>query len=307
MKKLRFPTSYYGGKSRIVNLVWSRFGNVKHYLEPFFGSGAVLLGRPNWRPTMLETVCEKDPLLANVWRALQHDPDAVARICDYPISHVDLVARRKVLLKRKEGLWERMVEDEKFYDVELAGYWIWVVSASIKKSIDDSIAIPSIDGTGGVNGISIRSRNISNSIDPRDPYSIGLFSWFRALSERIRYVNIVCGDWTKITGGSWQTNLGVAGIFLDPPYSVEKTGRSPVLYLEDVIDPEVSRKVREWAIERGKRKDYRIALCGFEGEHEMPNDWECIEWKRGTYKTRDKERIWFSPYCLRIRGKLWGG
>ena len=34
------------GKSRVADLVWKRFGDTPNYVEPFFGSGAVLLKRP---------------------------------------------------------------------------------------------------------------------------------------------------------------------------------------------------------------------------------------------------------------------
>lgn len=46
MKKLKAPFPYFGGKSSVAGEVWKRFGDVKMYVEPFFGSGAVLLGRP---------------------------------------------------------------------------------------------------------------------------------------------------------------------------------------------------------------------------------------------------------------------
>jgi hypothetical protein len=56
----------------------------------------------------------------------------------------------------------------------------------------------------------------------------------------------------------------------------------------------------------------RIALCGYEGEHEMPDSWECFKWKaQGGYGSRaadgknanaGRERIWFSPSCNREVG-----
>ena len=54
-----------------------------------------------------------------------------------------------------------------------------------------------------------------------------------------------------------------------------------------------------------------MALCGYDGEHAMPDGWECVAWKaRGGYGSQGdadgsgransaRERIWFSPYCLR--------
>ena len=44
---LRSPFPWFGGKSRVAGLVWDRFGDVPNYVEPFFGSGAVLFGRPH--------------------------------------------------------------------------------------------------------------------------------------------------------------------------------------------------------------------------------------------------------------------
>jgi site-specific DNA-adenine methylase len=73
---IKAPFPYFGGKSRAAHFVWERFGEVKNYVEPFFGSGAVLLSRPDEPHT--ETVNDLDCMLANFWRALQHDPEAVA-------------------------------------------------------------------------------------------------------------------------------------------------------------------------------------------------------------------------------------
>jgi hypothetical protein len=59
------------------------------------------------------------------------------------------------------------------------------------------------------------------------------------------------------------------------------------------------------AVEHGPDPDLRIALCGYEGEHEMPG-WTKHAWKaaRGyageSNENRQLERIWFSPHCLPI-------
>jgi hypothetical protein len=52
-----------------------------------------------------------------------------------------------------------------------------------------------------------------------------------------------------------------------------------------------------------------VALCGYDGEHEMPADWNCVAWEAaGGYSgqgdsrgrlNRLRERIWFSPHCVR--------
>ena len=47
----------------------------------------------------------------------------------------------------------------------------------------------------------------------------------------------------------------------------------------------------------------------------MPESWECVAWKaKGGYGSQNadgndnaaKERIWFSPACLRPQATLWG-
>ena len=86
---LKAPFPWFGGKSRVADVVWQRFGNVQNYVEPFFGSGAVLLGRP--QPfDGVETVNDKDGFVANFWRALQAAPDEVARHADWPVNENDL-------------------------------------------------------------------------------------------------------------------------------------------------------------------------------------------------------------------------
>jgi DNA adenine methylase len=67
--KLKAPFPWFGGKSRVADLVWERFGDPVNYVEPFFGSGAVLLGRPT--PARTETVNDLDCFIANFWRAVQ--------------------------------------------------------------------------------------------------------------------------------------------------------------------------------------------------------------------------------------------
>ena len=61
------PFPWFGGKSRVAPYVWRAFGDVPNYVEPFFGSGAVLLGRPSAPGT--ETVNDKDGFVANFFRS----------------------------------------------------------------------------------------------------------------------------------------------------------------------------------------------------------------------------------------------
>lgn len=121
--RLQAPFPYFGGKRRVADLVWQRFGDVASYNEPFAGSLAVLLGRPT--PPRVETVNDIDSMLANFWRALQHDPDSVARYCDWPVNEADLHSRHKWLVAQLPVHAERMETDPEYFDVKIAGWWVW--------------------------------------------------------------------------------------------------------------------------------------------------------------------------------------
>jgi DNA adenine methylase len=129
----------------------------------------------------------------------------------------------------------------------------------------------------------------------------GLYTYMLELAARLRRVRVCCGDWKRVLTPSVTTYIGKTAVFLDPPYDHELRERC---YSED---HNVSGDVREWAIANGDNPDFRIALCGYDGEHAMPGSWDCVAWKaHGGYsrsergiKNRAKERIWFSPNCLK--------
>src|SRR5947207_2606866 len=94
---LRAPFPYFGGKSGVASLIWYAFGEVKQYIEPFMGSAAVLLTAP--RPAPLEVAGDVNLYVANFWRAVRYQPEALAREADYPVSHIDLAARHRWLVE----------------------------------------------------------------------------------------------------------------------------------------------------------------------------------------------------------------
>lgn len=60
----------------------------------------------------------------NFWRAVSADPAAVAHAADWPVNEADLHARHKWLVNQTE-FRERMHTDPDFYDVKIAGWWVW--------------------------------------------------------------------------------------------------------------------------------------------------------------------------------------
>ncbi len=128
LPKLKAPFPWFGGKARAAALIWERLGDVNNYVEPFAGSLAVLLGRPHDAGT--ETVNDLDCYLANFWRAIAADPVGVAEHADWPVNEADLHGRHTWLVGRAE-FRERMKTEPDFYDVRIAGWWVWGLSCWI--------------------------------------------------------------------------------------------------------------------------------------------------------------------------------
>jgi hypothetical protein len=92
-----------------------------------------------------------------------------------------------------------------------------------------------------------------------------------------------------------------------------RDGAAPSDKLYEHHDNEASAAVRTWAIENGDNPLLRIAVCGYEGEHEFPSTWQKVAWKaNGGFGNQNpntngsinatRERIWFSPHCLKLPG-----
>lgn len=415
----------------MASIVWQRFGNVATYNEPFAGSLAVLLERPT--APRIETVNDLDCYLANFWRALQQDPDGVAKHADSPVNEADLHARHRWLVEVARPTAERVMREPEFFDVKVAGWWVWgqclwigsgwcqrpewrgrhsvgakakgvhtngashwkqrphlterqginklsiteqygragygvnqkrrpqlsgeqgIFVADLQRSAatrsgenpheqkkrphitdsrgvtqkfhmkrpmlrergTDGVAYRRWQGGGQGGGSGVHAPSLSrqkphlngdsgasgNGIHASgfEAKTGGLYDYMRALAARLRRVRVCCGDWKRVLTPSVTTYIGVTGVFLDPPYDHDLRERC---YSED---HNISAEVREWALAHGDDPEMRIALCGYEGEHAMPESWECVKWKaHGGYSrsvrgraNRERERIWFSPHCLK--------
>lgn len=333
---LAAPFPWFGGKRMVCKEAWRRFGCVPNYVEPFFGSGAMLLRRPAWTFTGggdRETINDFDGHVANFWRAIKHDPQAAAAAADRIVHELDLHAIGDALFCRPCKRWpmsplefrDWIRADESHFDAEIAGCWAWFVSNWIG-------GLPSADGDSGhqnAAGTHRRlphlgaagkgvSRKLPHLGDAGKGEPVGecqrrrnvLVDWFGCLADRLRNVRVCCGDWSRVCGESvtWN-NASPCAVFLDPPYSAE-AGRDNQLYSQE--SGSVAHDVRAWCLVEGRRPDMRIALCGYEGEHDEleSHGWQVWVWKsRGGYANQGgeecrgkdnagRERIWFSPGCL---------
>ena len=271
---MRTPFTYFGNKSRIAPEVWQRLGEPTCYFEPFAGALGVLLSRPD--PGRYEYVGDTDCLITNFFRAAKcGDSRELAMQAEWPTSQLDLEARTNWLRSQRGRLHRLLTDDPRWYDLECAAWYAWVQSVRI--SVNGATIV--LGRTAGV-----RRRNEH------------LERYFTALAERLKNVVIHYGDWTRLANAAERLSRRAdSGILLDPPYHYG-TDRKKNLYAHDSAN--VSDFVRRWALARAKTPPrLRIALCGFEGEHDMPSTWEELPWwsRMGS----GRERIWFSPNCLK--------
>ena len=337
-RPLRAPFPWFGGKSRAADLIWARLGDVGTYVEPFAGSLAVLLARPT--PPRIETVNDLDAHLANFWRAMQADAERMAHFADWPVSEADLHARHRALVAQLPAHRARMLAEPDYFDPQLAGWWVWGLSQWIgggwcaeptdsRQKRTPSARRPLV--TGHMHGRGVHAQGSTVLVDLADVLSkqtplisashrgtgvhgprAQLLAWFSHLQARLRRVRVCCGDWRRVLTPAVLLGSGMTGIVLDPPYSTQE--RDPALYAVD--SAQISQDVRAWAVAHGDDPQLRIALCGFDGEHDMPTSWSRVAWRPGGgygsqsgdgrgRRNRERERIWFSPHCLQPdRGQL---
>jgi DNA adenine methylase len=323
MCKAPFP--YFGGKATIAHKIWYYLGNPKTYIEPFFGSGAVLLNRPH--ENSYEIVNDKDAFICNVWRAIQYSPDETAKWCDWPVNHADLMARRIVLLSKEKYLLDNLVRDDMWHDCKLAGYWIWAASCWIGGGLTSMKARPHIVKNAGINskiprltknqGISSQIPRLTDNqgINGKRPYLTkdnginangNIYAWFQQLSNRLRNVKVVCGNWDRVCGGDWQDDSGIVGIYFDPPYATEVRNKN--IYHHDSLT--VGQDVEKWCLQRGNKPTYRIVISGYDGEYLslIKAGWQTEAWQtQGGYANQSKnkkqvenktlESLFISPHC----------
>jgi hypothetical protein len=128
--KLKAPFPWTGGKSDMAPAIWSRLGQPDNFVEPFAGSAALLLARPDGAHGT-ETVNDIDGLLINAYRAIQYAPDETAAACDWPVSEADLTARHLWLKSQRAELTARLFADPLWCDVTAAGWWLWGIASWI--------------------------------------------------------------------------------------------------------------------------------------------------------------------------------
>lgn len=291
-----FP--WAGGKGTVADQVWTRFGKVNRYIEPFAGKLEVLLA--NSPPASFEIVNDINHYIANFYRAVQKDPEQVAHCADQPVSEVEMYAWEYWLVNQAE-FKKRMEADPFYYDAQIAGRWVWGQCLKIgggwcdtRKEEVDGMLIP------------------AHRAKPQLTHRGGLLSepsvlnYTLALHRRLKDVRVCCGDWSRVVTKATLGDERSVGVFLDPPYA--PVGRDQVYVHESDT---AAREAREWCIANGNNPRLRIALAGYRHRcgHEVleRHGWRRYDWqanggysnqrKKGENVNKKLEAIWFSPHC----------
>lgn len=317
---------YFGSKAQVADVIWSLLGDVPNYVEPFCGSAAVLLARPH--AGKVETVNDLSAFITNFLRAVRWAPAETAEHASWNVSEIDMHARHASLLARADELEQRMRADPKYFDTEIAGWWVWGQAIWIGAGWCDPTKNspgkrPALGGHGGDvqngyprTGVGIFRARMPHLIGPHNArklgqipslagcdgsgvgYGRGIFASGRR-EDLVGYFEVLAARLdprlVRITCGDWSRVVTPAvttshGLtgILLDPPYGKKAGRTAKLYAHDSLD--VAEEVRKWAVERGDDPHLRIVLCGYEGEHEMPSEWRCHAWKaKGGYGNHDGE------------------
>ena len=307
---LAAPFPYFGGKALACETVWSALGDPENYVECFAGSAAMLLGRPDIGK--VETLNDLDGFIANFWRAVAHDAEAVAEAADWPCNEADLFARHSWLVRQLPSLLERLHADPAYYDAKIAGWWCWGACNWVGsgwcagegpwmhdgEKIVDSRKLPHLGDAG--RGINRQLPHLGDAGRGRSKY---IHEWFGLLQARLRNVRVACGDWSRVLTDSVTTRHGMTGVFLDPPYT-----KGEMDYAAGGVGGELADAVRAWCVANGGNQLLRIVLCGHAGEHDelLAHGWHIRTWKaRKGYALTDEatansasETLWCSPHCI---------
>ena len=312
-RKAPFP--WFGGKSSVAAEVWKRLGSPKQYIEPFCGSAAMLLAAP--APASLEVIGDANCYVANFWRALKCQPDAVTEWQDYPVSHIDLYARHRWLTEptRVADLRAKLTDAEWPGDARIAGWWLWGQCCWIGSGWCDPDRGQRGDGSAGDDGCGQiphagnAGRGVQATTLGRIPHASDAGMGVQAttlgkiphasdagrghgqipfMSSQGMGAQGMVREWmhalatrlerVRVVHGDWSRCL-------NHHYGGDDTAvflDPPYLAFEKLYSGAEAKEpcaaqVAAWAIEY---QHLRVVLCGHRGDYDMPG-WSTLDWSRG--------------------------
>ena len=137
-------------------------------------------------------MCDGSGFIANFWRAVKHQPAAVAEWADYPVSHIDLGARHGWLMAQRDRIGAEMQDPDWPGDAKVAGWcdWFGKIPHASSAGIGADALLTSCGRTA--------------------------WAWLHRISDRLERVRVVHGDWSRCLNNHFGGDD--TAVFLDPPY-----------------------------------------------------------------------------------------
>jgi hypothetical protein len=217
-------------------------------------------------------------------------------------------------VRQTATLTERLHQDPDWFDVKIAGWWVWGACNWIGSgwcsgtgpwihdgsTIVDSRKLPHLSAGQGINrqlphlgdagqginrqlphlgdagkGINRKLPHLGDAGQGEHPRTAFIQDWFFKLHQRLRDVRVTCGDWGRVVKDSVTTRHGLTGIFLDPPYE-----KGAMDYGAGGMGLGLAKDVQAWCAANGQDPKLRIVLCGHAGEHDalLAHGWHLRTW-----------------------------
>lgn len=207
------PFKYPGGKWSYADWLVSLAAPHRFYLEPFFGSGAFFFTK---KPTIYETINDKDYMIVNFYKACRDYPEELARVIDLtPYAKAEYLSIREEASGQEIKLTGDCVED--------ARRWAIRCCQGFGPKLAEKSGWSANRHSGG------RSFPKTWSKLPNTIYQI---------AQRLKNVQIECMDAVKLIRAC---NASDCLIYADPPYLGEtRTGK---LYREEMMDRESHNRI----------------------------------------------------------------
>jgi site-specific DNA-adenine methylase len=312
---LAAPFPYFGGKALACESVWAAFGEVDNYVEPFAGSAAMLLGAPEGK--RVETINDADGFVANFWRAVSHDAEAVAEYADWPCNEADLFARHSWLVRERQSLLDGLHSGPDWYDAKIAGWWCWGSCNWIGsgwcsgdgpwvhdgETLVDVRKLPHLGNAGqGVNRQLPHLGNAGQGVNRQLPHlgdagqgvnrKLPHLSAGRGVNRKLHRGEYI-REWfallqarlrdVRVTCGDWQRVVKDSVTTrhgLTAVFLDPPYTKGEMDYAAGGVGGELADAVRSWCLHNGDIKALRIVLCGHAGEHDslLNAGWRIQEW-----------------------------
>lgn len=273
VKKLKLPLKWHGGKNYLAPGIIELMPPHLHFVEPYFGGGAVLLARdPNrnwyegaddWSDTAAQRGCSEvvndiNGELTNFWRVLQRDvtfQKFLRAMQAMPFSEIE---------------WQDAMEDQELKTGLTRAIKFFVRCRQSLSGRMDSFAPLSRSRTRG-------------TINEQANAWLGAVEGLSAVHERLKSVVILNDDALSVIG---KEDTAKTLFYLDPPYLHETRSST------DVYEFEMADEDHRQMLETILNVEGKVMLSGYHSElyDDLLSDWTLKEFTKANNSSGAKEK-----------------